>query len=128
MPSVVSSLTSFVQGIFQSIWNLFAAVIGLFQNVLATVFGLIQSFVAALTHIFAGFLNGIGNLIQGAADLVGGTVSFVWGMWFYRDYSRDVDDPYGYLGNIFVLALLGGGYYLYSTRQNNSRSVNTKSS
>jgi len=53
-------------------------------------------------NLFAGLLNSIGNLLQGVGKMAGGTLAFLW-------------------GNLLVLAVLGGGYYLYTTRQNNSR-------
>lgn len=126
MPSVVSSLTNLVQSIFQSIWNLFATILGVIQSAFATVFGLISSLVNAVLSVFVGLLNGIGNIVKGFGDLIGGTVTFVWGE-FFSAWCR-MNESNDSLANLAVILLLGGGYYFYVNRQPGTRSSMKKNS
>jgi len=104
MPSAVGQLTSLVQNLIQSVLNVFGAILGLFQNLLGAVLGIFNGILSAGVSLVAGIFNAFGSLVQSILGLVGGTIGVLW-------------------ANIFLVILVGGGYYLYTNSQRNNRGL-----
>ncbi|KAL0950869.1 hypothetical protein HGRIS_007628 [Hohenbuehelia grisea] len=89
-PSVTSSISEFIQGIF-----------GIFASVFNSILAVFTAILALGQDIIGGFLQVVQNIIKMAVDLFSGALGFV-------------------MGNIITLIVLAGAYWLYTTRQQNS--------
>ncbi|KZV97295.1 hypothetical protein EXIGLDRAFT_832999 [Exidia glandulosa HHB12029] len=86
----------------QALTNLLTELSRIFGNIVGAFGGVLQAFVALFWTV-AQSIVAIGSaLATTAIDLANDTVGFIW-------------------GNIFILAVLGIGYYFWSQRQPQSR-------
>ncbi|KIJ45739.1 hypothetical protein M422DRAFT_207101 [Sphaerobolus stellatus SS14] len=96
MPSVVSAINELVNSIISIFTGLIHSVLAIFQAILGLGTNVVKSVVDLAQ-----------SMIKAVVDITGDTIGLLW-------------------GNLFIIAILGGGYYLYTTKSANRSSGSSK--
>ncbi|KAG8749404.1 hypothetical protein FRC14_001392 [Serendipita sp. 396] len=86
----MSSVTSAIENLFHSIWQILSGLVGSFAAVGQSIFALAQNLIQAVFAI-------VTSLVTAITDLMSGLVGFV-------------------LGNIFIILAIGAGYWFWATQ------------